>query len=315
MQNYLSRIKRIKQEFIVLKEENFEATLSGTHYKVFFSNRYVVRFRDDNPKLLLREANFLKQLNHPLIPKVLWAGRINKSIAMVENRLPGKTINMVWKILPKTNQIDIIKQVVQFLKYLQTQTISYIYSVNTGKKYNNFLDYLTTTINRKVAKIKKIKQADEILKDLLSIVNKSEAKDLFSNREKISLVHGDLIIHNLLTDSRNLTGILDWELALFGDPDYDLFRLFYYQECAKAYHERGIDETFESDYMDKLNVAILKSDLIKNKKLFWRKYQFVGAIFYLNALHWPPSSDSASKNINELIVQWDKKSGAKYLCT
>ena len=315
MQNYLSRIKRIKQEFIVLKEENFEATLSGTHYKVFFSNRYVVRFRDDNPKLLLREANFLKQLNHPLIPKVLWAGRINKSIAMVENRLPGKTINMVWKILPKTNQIDIIKQVVQFLKYLQTQTISYIYSVNTGKKYNNFLDYLTTTINRKVAKIKKIKQADEILKDLLSIVNKSEAKDLFSNREKISLVHGDLIIHNLLTDSRNLTGILDWELALFGDPDYDLFRLFYYQECAKAYHERGIDETFESDYMDKLNVAILKSDLIKNKKLFWRKYQFVRAIFYLNALHWATSSDSPSKNINELIVQWDKKSGAKYLCT
>ena len=103
MQNYLSRIIKIKQEFIVLQEENFEAATSGTHHKVFLSNRYVIRFRDDNPQLLLREANFLKQLNHPLIPEVLWEEKINKSIAMVENRLPGKNINILWKTLPKTN--------------------------------------------------------------------------------------------------------------------------------------------------------------------------------------------------------------------
>ena len=144
---------------------------------------------------------------------------------------------------------------------------------------------------------------------MLSIVNKSEAKDLFSNREKISLVHGDLIIHNLLTDSRNLTGILDWELALFGDPDYDLFRLFYYQECAKDYQEQGVDETFESDYMDRLIAMISKSNLIKNKKVFRKKYQFARAIFYLNALYWATNSGEPETNINELIVEWNKNRG------
>ncbi len=44
---------------------------------------------------------------------------------------------------------------------------------------------------------------------------------------------------------KKLTGVLDWELALWGDSDYDLFRLFYYQECAKAYQEQGVDHTFE----------------------------------------------------------------------
>lgn len=311
MPDYLTRINKIKREFTILQKENFEVAPDGTHHKVFLSNGHAIRFRDDNSKLLLREANFLKQLNHPLIPKVLWVGRINESIAMVENRLSGKNINIVWKTLPKVNQVNIIKQVVQLLQYFKAQARDYIYSVNTGKKYNNFPNYLTDTIKQKIARIKKFKQTNRILKDLLSVIGKPEIKNSFSNRGNVTLVHGDLIIHNLLTDGRNLTGVLDWELSLFGDPDYDLFRLFYYQECAKAYQEQGIDETFEADYMNKLITAILKSNLIENKKLFQMKYQFVRAIFYLNALYWASNSDSPKKTLNELIAQWGKKSGVK----
>lgn len=220
---------------------------------------------------------------------------------MVENRLPGKTINTAWKTLSKTGKAIIIKQVIHFLKYLKIQTREYVYSVNTCKKYDNFSDYLTDGIKQKIVKIKKFKQTRETLKDLLAIIKQPEAKKLFLNTEKTTLVHGDLVIHNLLTDGRNLTGVLDWELALFGDPDYDLFRLFYYQECAKAYQEQGIDESFETDYMDKLIAAILKSDLIKNKKLFQEKYQFARTIFHLNALHWAVNSHNPEKNINELM--------------
>ncbi len=235
MRNYLSQIKKIKKRFSILREENFKAAPNGTHYKVFISNRYVVRFRNDNPKLLLREANFLKQFNHPLIPKVLWIGKINKSIAMVENRLPGETININWKTISKINKKNIIKQVIQFLQYLKAQARNYVYSVNTGKKYKRFLDYLRDDVKQKVANIKKFKQTNEVIEDLLLIINNPEAKNLFSDRERSAIIHGDLIIHNLLTDGKNLTGVLDWELALFGDPDYDLSRLFYYQECARAY--------------------------------------------------------------------------------
>ncbi len=310
MQNYSSRIDKIKKEFPVIQKENFTPASDGTHYKVFLSNKYAIRFRDDNPRILSREANFLKQINHPLVPKVLWMGKIDKSIAMVENRLPGKTINTVWKTLPKNSQTNIIKQIIQFLKYLKTQTKEHIYSVNTGKKYSNSSDYFTDNIRQKISGIKKNKQTHKIIKDILSIIKQPETKRLFFSTEKTTLVHGDLIIHNLLTDGRNLTGVLDWELALFGDSDYDLFRLFYYQECAKAYQEQGIDESFEAEYMDELITAIFESNLIENKKLFQRKYKFVRAIFHLNALHWAANSADPEKNINELIAQRDKK-GAK----
>lgn len=312
MKNYISLIKKIKRQFTISEEERFVAAPNGTNYKVFISNSYVIRFRDDNPKLLLREANFLNQFNHALIPKVLWSGEINQSFFMAENRLPGETINLVWQSLPTNNKNSIIKQVVEFLRYQKTETKDYVYSVKTGKKYNNFLDYLLDGVRQKIVNIKRFEQINEILQSLSLIINDPKVKNLF--KTKNFLVHGDLIIHNLLTDGRNLTGILDWELALWGDPDYDLFRLFYYQECAKAYQEQGIDETFEADYMDKLVVAIIKSDLIKNKRKFWEKYKFTRGIFYLNALDWAASSDDQEKNINELIMQWNKKSGVKYSC-
>ena len=315
MKGYLSQIEKIKKELVILQKEDFEVAPGGTHHKVFLSNGHAIRFRDDNPKLLLREANFLKQLNHSLIPRVLWTGSVNKSIAMVENRLPGNTINVVWKTLPRINQINIIKQIVQFLRYLKTQSRAYVYSVNTGEKYANFPDYLTDNIKQKMARMKKFKQTNKILKDLLSIIGNPDIKNFFPDKERTTLIHGDLIIHNLLTDGRNLTGVLDWELALFGDPDYDLLRLFYYQECAKAYQEQGIDETFEADYMDKLIAAILKSNLIEDKKLFQRKYQLVHAVFFLNAFNWAVNSGDPEKNTNELIAQWNKKGGVKYLRT
>lgn len=309
MKNNLSRIETIKRQFAIPKKEHFVAAPSGTNYKVFLSENYVIRFRDDNPELLLREAKFLKQLDQTLIPKVLWSGKINQSFFMVENRLTGQPINSIWKNLSAHNKKNIIDHVIKFLLYQRTKTKNHVYSVKTGKRYKNFFNYLTDGIKQKTANIKKFKQTNEMMEDLFSIINDPVVKSLFTTKTRTFLVHGDLIIHNLLTDGKNLTGVLDWELALWGDPDYDISRLFYYQECARAYQTQGIDKTFESDYMNKLIAAILKSGLIKNKKTFQKKYQFVRAIYFLNALYWATNSNNPPKNLNELIEQWNKNRG------
>lgn len=310
MKKYLLRIEKIKEKLVALEKENFEPAASGTHHKVFLSNRYVIRFRDDDSKLLLREADFLKKLDHPLIPQVLWTGEARGHDAMVEHRLRGKSLDHAWRTLPKAIQQRIIHQIVEFIQYLKTQTVDDVYSVRTGKNDESFFDFLTDDLQPKIFKIKKHHQTSSILKDLIAIIVKPESKNLFVSTARASLVHGDLINHNLLTNGQELTGVLDWELALWGDPDYDLSRLFYYQECAKAYEDQGRDETYEADYMDKFITAILNSNLIENKKVFERKHQVMRAIFYLNALAWAVSFESPEENIDELITLWNKKSGA-----
>ena len=65
MEDYLLQIEKIKKEYIELESEIFELAKNGTHHKVFLSKDYVIRFRDDNPTLIGREADLLKKLNHP----------------------------------------------------------------------------------------------------------------------------------------------------------------------------------------------------------------------------------------------------------
>jgi hypothetical protein len=138
MKDYISRIKKIKKRYAISEKENFVAAPSGTNYKVFLSKSYVIRFRDDNPRLLLREADFLKQFNHPLMPKVLWSGEIDRLFFMVEQRLPGKTIDLVWRKLSTVDKKKLIGEIIDFFHYQRNQTKNYVYSVKTGKNYYTF---------------------------------------------------------------------------------------------------------------------------------------------------------------------------------
>jgi len=206
--------------------ESFSLTPSGTRYKVFISKNYVVRFRDENPNLLRREAEFLQKLNHSLIPKVIWTGVVKKYPAMIENRLPGQTLDKVWRKLPAGSQNQIVQDIIKFIGYLRNQRNNYIYSVSMGRKYDRFFDYLTDGLKEKVNMIEKYTLTEKELKDILAIIQNLESQSIFQ-LAKVTLVHGDLMIHNLLSDGKRLTVVLDWEFALWGDPDFDLARLWY----------------------------------------------------------------------------------------
>jgi aminoglycoside phosphotransferase (APT) family kinase protein len=298
------KIRLLKKRLLWLKHEHFKPALSGTHHSVVISQNYVIRERKDRPELIRQEARFLQQLHHPLIPKIIWVGKVGQSTIMVENYIPGITLDKHWKQLSRVAQSHIVGQVLEFLKFLRQNTTRLTYSVATSKTYPNFTNYLTQQIAQHTKLIKKCKPARALLEKINAVITDSALLKLFITKPII--VHGDLINHNLLTDGKNLTGVLDFELALFGDRDYDICRLFYYQECAIAYHEQGKDPHFEATYMKNLTSAIIKSTLIKNLDKFWKKYQFIRAFFILGALAWAVNSDKPQKNIKELEILWNK---------
>ena len=307
MKDHEAEVNNIKKSFSAIKDEQFIRAASGTHHDVYISKDYVIRFRDDDPQLLEREASLLKSLDHPIIPKVSWMDAKSFPAAMIERRLPGRTIDSAWKSLTAGQKENIVSEVIDFLRYMRTIHSDSIYSVQKGKKYSNFVEYLTDGIKEKIERIRKFDIATAVIGDIASVVDGYiEIKPYFTT-SKYSLVHGDLIIHNLLTDSEKLTGVLDWELALYGDPDDDLFRLFYYQECAAAYRDRGVDETFEAEYMDMLVDAISRQKLIGDEGAFRKKHDFVRAIFFINALSWDAQSSGPEENLKETINLWNKK--------
>lgn len=44
------------------------------------------------------------------------------------------------------------------------------------------------------------------------------------------LLHGDFGSYNVLSDGERVTGVIDWDLGLLGDPLYDVANLFFWQE-------------------------------------------------------------------------------------
>ena len=92
---------------------------------------------------------------------------------------------------------------------MQSSKQKCIYSVSSGKKYASFLDFYLAGLNKKEKAIKKILLSQELLAELLKIIKNPSSKNLFLKRKTPVLAHGDLIIHNLLTDGKKLTGIVD----------------------------------------------------------------------------------------------------------
>jgi thiamine kinase-like enzyme len=295
---YFLKIEGLKKRLSWLKNDNFVHAHSGTNHEVFLSKKHVTRFHDS--KMLIREAELLEKLNHPLIPKILWRGKTGKLFAMVENRLAGNPLNLTWKKSKKNLKIIIIKNLLDFLNYLRTQRQDYVYSIRTGKRYTNFWEYLMDGVGKKISIIKRSGLANKQCKKLTDIINNTANRKLFVKNESWSLVHGDLIIHNLLADNKGLSGVLDWEWSFFGDYDYDLCRIFYYLECAKDYLERGIDDSFEAEFMSKFTSAIKDAGLISQSKHFWEKYNVIRSVFLLNALFWSVNSSEPIKNVKEI---------------
>lgn len=312
MKSFALPVNDLQGKLPFLRGEHFQRASTGTHHEVFVSEHYVIRLRQENPKLLAREVVFLKEMDHRLIPKIIWSGTVNTSFLMIENRLLGNPLNTMWKDMPDADQQHVIQEIIQFLTYLREQKRSKIYSVQTGKTYANFFDSLIDGFEKKLAIGETFQRAKDMLHTMSTVLYDPGAAELFAGAQN-SIVHGDVINHNLLTDGKHLTGILDWELAFYGDPDYDLSRLYYYRECAKAYQEQGIDDSYEAEYMNKLIKEIRKSDLMINNDRFEKKYRLIRAIFSINALYWATTSEAPEKNIAELVTSWNKKGGAKHL--
>lgn len=301
MSNLLDKIIAVHPE---LKNQNFVPSEHGTKHDVFISDNFVVRIRNENLGILRRESDFLLTITYPLVPKVLWSGDVEKAAYVVESRLRGETLQNCWKDLKEGDRESILSDFVNFLLFLRSKTFDNVYSIKTGKTYSNFYDFLTDSLDDKITAVSKQHIANDILKEIIEIIKNPEASGLFTMKSN-NLIHGDLIFHNLLTDGHHLTGVLDWELASTGDPDYDIFRLMNFQKSAKIYLDEGIDKYFEHDYLDSLLSKISQSKIANfQEEAFKIKYEICRSIYYLDALFWAVNSNDPENNTLEVIKEY-----------
>ncbi|PIR87984.1 MAG: hypothetical protein COU10_01600 [Candidatus Harrisonbacteria bacterium CG10_big_fil_rev_8_21_14_0_10_45_28] len=280
-------------------KESFIPADNGTRSKVYLSNTHAVKI-SRNLAAIEGEAKILSSFNFSFIPKIKNSIKINKYGVLIESRLPGVSIDRAWKNLKKRKKVLTIQKLVQAIQLIHNQKKEYFWQAqNPNLIFSSYSDLLVHRIEKAKERIKTNRAAKTLYNSLSkSLIEKNLQKTF--QRIQPSIVHGDLIMHNLLiSNDGHLTGVLDWEFAQYGDVFYDLARVIYYQECAKAYADSGKDEIFEYDFTGRLI-----KEMKKTIKFERNKYEILRKLFLTEALAWAVDSKNPKSNISELRKQF-----------
>jgi thiamine kinase-like enzyme len=292
MNNPINKILEKVQKRLKISN-GFEKVEKGTRSEVYLSKDFIVKI-NENSTVLQQEGSILRSLDFAIVPKVIDFFIFNGYGVLVEKRLLGESLDEIWKNLRDKNKNKIIEDLTNFVFKINKVKFDYFWSVQYNKKFKSYDELLFHKFRSYQQKIFKNEKAYELFRKISDYIQENKVKEVFSNSTPV-LVHGDLIMHNLLSDGSGLTGVLDWEYVQYGDTFYDLARVIYYQECAKAYVEEEKDEFFEHDFTTRL-IDGLQSKI----KFDGEKYRIIRSFYFIDTIIWALTSKEPEKNLSGL---------------
>lgn len=286
-----SIINEVKKRLAI--KEDFRKAEKGTRSTVFLSDSFVVKI-NKNLTVLKNESEVLKMLDLDVAPAFVDFYIIRDFGVLIEKKLEGRAIDDVWKSINIADKDKIVADIAGTVHKINQHKKDYFWSAQFDTKFKTYKDLLFYKFKLYQKRIFENKLSHKLFLEIANDIPEEKVDKTFGQIEP-TLLHGDLIMHNLLTDLRRLTGILDWEYVQYGDPFYDLARVIYYQECAKAYIDENRDEHFEYDF-----TARLTEKLSQNINLDFEKYKIIRSFFFVDTIIWALNSVESEKYLSEL---------------
>ena len=141
---------------------------------------------------------------------------------IILTRLPGTNIAESWRTLPSAQVRDLAREAGVALARLHTVTFPAFGKLReqSAPRFHSWPDYFGDYAHRYIDAAVRYGLLDEALRSRLEGVL-HRAGDLLVRVGQGVLVHSDYHYENILHDEGRLSGILDFEWALSGDPSYD----------------------------------------------------------------------------------------------
>jgi len=286
-----SILKEVKERLAI--KEDFWKAEKGTRSQVFLSENFVIKI-NRNLSISKNESEVLKTLALDIAPRFVAFYTIQNCGVLVEQKIKGQSIDDVWKDIKIPSRKRIVADIAGAVYKINQQKKDYFWSAQFDMKFKNYKDLLFHKFKLNQKQIFDNQLAYKLFLKASSNIEEKKVEKIFSQSFPV-LLHGDLIMHNLLTDLNRLTGILDWEYAQYGDSFYDLARVIYYQECAKAYVDEERDKNFEYDFTTRL-IEQLKQSVDFNLE----KYIVIRSLFFIDSIIWALGSANPAKNLATL---------------
>lgn len=305
-----SFIDQLTTRVPALAGEHFAPAPTGTRHDVWLSGTFVIRSQKQ-PTTVQREAGWLERLSPPLAPQVVWSDIIDEREIMVEKRLAGAPADEAWPHLTAPQQLSITSAFTDWLSDLRQHTAPHHSAVQLAEDQASWQDLLQALYQPSWQTIQENKLPEPAQKLWTEATPLLQRLRTLSPPSPPSLVHGDPIMHNVLVDDARLSGVIDWEFSLFGDPYYDYARLLYYRDCALAYGSpstsyHGCETAFYQAVWDRL-----QEQPWFDQAYFGQAFPLYRATFYTRSLAWALTSSNPAQNSAELYESWQKKEGVQ----
>ncbi len=234
------------------------------------------------------------------VPEVLLTDKIDIKDKIynicIESKLPGVALYEEYN-LTEEEKNKILNQVGQILSQIHSVPIDGFgkFDKNGKGEFSSVEDILKDPYIRdeKMLNIaKEISLDEEIIKKALEIVKNGSA---LCSKVKPKLVHNDFVPKHILIENKEITGIIDFEIAVGGDPVIDLARwhilhqnIYNVEEIIKGYENQ---EVFQGNYDKRFNlwrIYLVLMDLAfqyqeKNQQFVeFNKQELINDVTYYN---------------------------------
>jgi hygromycin-B 7''-O-kinase len=173
-------------------------------------------------------------------PKILVADDSHKIIDanyILMTKVEGKAIK--GQKLPKSKIAIIYEQMGNYLRILHSQHSSQFGYITKGidHPHKTNEEYMLFQFKKKIKQYKEFKGSAKVAQEIMKYVTKR--KSLLTSCKMASLCHNDYHSGNVLMKGKKVTGIIDVENMVAGDPMFDIAKTFYYDIRGDSLKERA----------------------------------------------------------------------------
>jgi hygromycin-B 4-O-kinase len=184
------------------------------------------------------------------IPKVISIGALNQLYYSITEKVLGQPVSS-FKEKDMTGILDKVAKLftnIADIKIDKTEGFGWI-SPYDSAACNTWIEYLTSFFSREsefYGDWTKLYEESFLERDLFEDIYSAMIKLAEYAPEEPYLVHGDFHLGNMLSDGNRITGIVDWEMAMYGDFILDLATIHFWsphlqlpQRVLKAWEAEG----------------------------------------------------------------------------
>ncbi len=247
------------------------------------------------------EWEILKKLEHlSITPKFRFFESIDIDGEIYEvlwvELLRGEWLQYHWAKYSQGEKWDIVAGIITGLKQFHALTQPYFYDVQVSiKGYRNYFEL----IKEKFEILSKKAEQNPFIKrgELSNIRILFDSFPKIFDSEKPVLVHHDIWYKYILSDTKGLSGIIDFDAAIFATKQLELFRLLHHKFSVRQYLDSGSQDYTEMEFLELLLSQIeLQYPDLKNS---FQKEQFLiyNLVYYISLLSKCENSWYNHKNV------------------